>query len=246
MELLKRRTRLDPEFLDERAAGLLVGLKRLRLAARAVEREHELTAQPFAKGVLLDERLELAGQVAGAPGARARRRDALRARPAAFLEPRDLTLRKGLVGEIGQRRAAPELEALSEKARPGLGVTCPAFSSNFSNRWASTCCGSTASEYPGGRVTTDSAPRALRSCEIAFCSDVGAVRGGSRPRGGRSKPPSRRPRRRGVQGAPAPHVVSAPRSGQVSRRSRHRADPAKRMLRVSAMQSFVALRTIPE
>ena len=42
VELLQRRARVDPELLDERAASLLVGLERLGLPPRAVEREHQL------------------------------------------------------------------------------------------------------------------------------------------------------------------------------------------------------------
>ena len=48
-----------PEALDERLPRLAVDLERLGLAARAVEREHLLAAQPLAQRVLGDERLEL-------------------------------------------------------------------------------------------------------------------------------------------------------------------------------------------
>ena len=47
LEPLQRLARLEPELLGERAAALLVDLKRLGLATRAVEREHELRARPL-------------------------------------------------------------------------------------------------------------------------------------------------------------------------------------------------------
>ena len=45
------------------AARGLVGVERLGLASRAVEREHQLAAQPLAQRVLGDQRLELADQL---------------------------------------------------------------------------------------------------------------------------------------------------------------------------------------
>jgi hypothetical protein len=46
-----------------RARGL-VGLERLRLPARAIERQHQLPAQPLAQRLLGDQRLQLADQLA--------------------------------------------------------------------------------------------------------------------------------------------------------------------------------------
>jgi hypothetical protein len=48
LELLERRARLDPESVDEDAPGLLVGLERLGLAARPVQRQDQLPAQTLA------------------------------------------------------------------------------------------------------------------------------------------------------------------------------------------------------
>jgi hypothetical protein len=59
LELLERRARVDPELLDERSARVPVDLERLRLAARAVEREHELGAEALAERVRGDELLQL-------------------------------------------------------------------------------------------------------------------------------------------------------------------------------------------
>ena len=48
MQVLQRRAWVDPELLDEHAAGVMVDLQRLRLATGAVEREHQLPAQALA------------------------------------------------------------------------------------------------------------------------------------------------------------------------------------------------------
>ena len=56
----QQRARLEAELLDEQLPSLAVDLERLRLPAGAVEREHELRAQPLAQRVRADEALELA------------------------------------------------------------------------------------------------------------------------------------------------------------------------------------------
>ena len=50
---------LDAQLLNERPAGVLVGLQRFGLAVRAVERQHLLGAETLAVGVLGDQGLEL-------------------------------------------------------------------------------------------------------------------------------------------------------------------------------------------
>ena len=47
LELAQPLARLDPQLLDQCPAGVLVGLQRVRLAVRAVEREHQLRAEPL-------------------------------------------------------------------------------------------------------------------------------------------------------------------------------------------------------
>ena len=53
------RARLEPELVDQRAPRVGVGLERLRLATAAVQREHQLRAQPLAQRVARDERAQL-------------------------------------------------------------------------------------------------------------------------------------------------------------------------------------------
>jgi len=48
LELLELRARLEAQLVAERLAGLPIGLERVRLPARGVERAHQLSLQPFA------------------------------------------------------------------------------------------------------------------------------------------------------------------------------------------------------
>ena len=64
LELLELRAGLDPEFVDEAGAGILVHLQGLRLPARTIQRQHELPAEGLAERMVADERLERADDVA--------------------------------------------------------------------------------------------------------------------------------------------------------------------------------------
>ena len=59
MQLLERWAGLEPEFADERATRVRVGLEGLRLAPGAVERSHQLGAQALTKRMLTHEHAEL-------------------------------------------------------------------------------------------------------------------------------------------------------------------------------------------
>ena len=67
LQLLERRARVDPELVDERPARILVGVKRLRLPTRPVQRRHQIPPQALAERVLGDQRLELSDQLVVAP-----------------------------------------------------------------------------------------------------------------------------------------------------------------------------------
>jgi hypothetical protein len=54
----------EPQFVGERSPRLLVSAQSLCLPPRSVEGEHQLSAQALAVGVLGDERLEFADQLA--------------------------------------------------------------------------------------------------------------------------------------------------------------------------------------
>ena len=100
-------TRLDAKFVDERPACFSIGLKSLGLTPGAVQGKHELGPQALSKRVAINERFELANRLGvaaeGEPGFDAH----LDRRKAELLELCDLGLRERLVGEIGQRGAAP-------------------------------------------------------------------------------------------------------------------------------------------
>ena len=74
MQLPQLDARLDPELLHERLPRIAIGVERIGLPPRPVEREHELSAQALAEAMLEDERLELGHEVAAVGRARARRR----------------------------------------------------------------------------------------------------------------------------------------------------------------------------
>ena len=106
---------LDPQLLDEPGPGVLIRLKGVGLPVRAVEGEHQLGSQALAVRVLLDQALELTHQLRVAAERQLRLDQQLEARDPQVLEARDLRLRERLVGEVGQRRAAPQRERLLER-----------------------------------------------------------------------------------------------------------------------------------
>ena len=123
LELAELRAGIDAELLDEGLARGAVGGERVRLAARAVEREHELRARALAQRLGLDERLEL-GDELGVTAEREVGVDALLDDDGSqLLEARDLRLRERLVDEVGERRPAPERERLAQR---DLGGGCVA------------------------------------------------------------------------------------------------------------------------
>ena len=122
LEPLQRRPGLDPELLDEQAARLAIGLERRRLAAGAVEREHQLAADPLAQRVRGDERLELGDERAVAAEGEVGVDPLLEQREPELLEPRRLDGGERLEGELRERRAAPERERLVQPRSGSLEV----------------------------------------------------------------------------------------------------------------------------
>ena len=118
LELPERRPGVDAELLDERPAAALEPMQRVGLPAAAVQREHQLAAQAFAKRVLRDERLELRHQLVMAAERQLSVDAILDRRETELLEPGDLALRERLVSQLGQRLPAPERERLAQAGRP--------------------------------------------------------------------------------------------------------------------------------
>jgi hypothetical protein len=113
MEPVQLRTGLHADLLHERGARDTVRRERLRLAAAPVQREHPLRVEPLAQRVRGHERVELGDHV----GVPARGQVGLdgrlgRARPQ-LLQPADLRSGERLVGDVGQRVAAPQRERLA-------------------------------------------------------------------------------------------------------------------------------------
>ena len=107
LELLQIRARLEAELSVELAARLAVCLERLGLAARPVEGEHQLRAQPLAGWVIGNQPLELRDQRLVPPEGEVGVDPILDRDEPPLLESRDLVLGERLVREVGERRAAP-------------------------------------------------------------------------------------------------------------------------------------------
>ena len=63
LQVLQLDSRLETQLTVEKLSAFPVGLEGLRLAAGAVEREHQEPAQPLAKRVFADKRFELGHQL---------------------------------------------------------------------------------------------------------------------------------------------------------------------------------------
>ncbi len=136
MQLAELAARLDAELLDEPAAGRLVDLQRVGLAAGAVEGEHELAAQALLQRMLGGEGFQLADQL-GVLAEREVGLDALcQAVEARLLQAGDLRLGEGLVAEVGQRRARATSRAPRAVARAAAAAS-PAASCRVPSAWAS-------------------------------------------------------------------------------------------------------------
>ena len=111
----------DAELLDERPSRYLVGLERLGLAPGPVEAEHQLAEQTLPQRVLLHQPLQLAGEFGVATGGEIGVDPLLERRQAQLPETSALRLRKRLIGEVGERRPAPQRKCLAQLLRSRLG-----------------------------------------------------------------------------------------------------------------------------
>ena len=114
LEAPDRLARLEAELVESRPVGV-VGAERIGLAARRVERAHDELAGPLAQRMLPDERLELRDDVGGAAELDVGRDPLLPGDEAELVEPPCLGLRPVLEGELGERRATPEVERPKEE-----------------------------------------------------------------------------------------------------------------------------------
>jgi hypothetical protein len=63
LQLLEAGAGVKPEFLGQTVAQILIDVQRLGLAPAAVQRQHQLTAQALAQGVLRHQRAQLTDQL---------------------------------------------------------------------------------------------------------------------------------------------------------------------------------------
>jgi hypothetical protein len=119
LELAKRPARVQAQ-LEELVPGSPVGLERLGLAVRAVEREHELPGQALAHRVVGHQPLELGHQLPMAPQLQVRLDALLQRGDAELLQPGDLGARERLELQAAEWRTAPQRQGIPELPRcPG-------------------------------------------------------------------------------------------------------------------------------
>ena len=123
LEPLERDAGLEPELLAQVVGRPPVGPQRLALAPDAVEREHQLAPEPLAQRMLGDERLRARPTTSPArPSARSASMPLLERSQPQLVEPRGLDRRERFVGEVGERRPAPEGQCLAQEGGRVRGV----------------------------------------------------------------------------------------------------------------------------
>ena len=146
LELLQGRARLEAKVVSQSAPSLAIDLQRLGLTASAVKGEHQLAAQALAERMLSDELVELLEDVVLAPHGEVGLDSLFQRGEVEVLEARDLLLRERVVGEVDERRAAPQAKARGAFSgvvgSPAANASLPS-SSRCRNRSTSRCPGST-------------------------------------------------------------------------------------------------------
>ncbi len=113
VQLLELRPRVDAQLVEQDAARLLVDRERVRLAARAVQREHQQRARPFAECVRGGKSLQLGNDLGCASTVELRLEAVLERVRSELLEPALLAGCEGLELEVDVRAPAPEREPLA-------------------------------------------------------------------------------------------------------------------------------------
>ncbi len=114
LELLQGRPGLEPELVAQRLAGAREHLERRALAVAAVEREHQLPAQPLSARMLRHERLELGHELAFAADRQVGLDAILEHGEPQLFQPGHLRLRERLVPHVLVGGPAPQRERLAE------------------------------------------------------------------------------------------------------------------------------------
>src|SRR5262245_23163940 len=121
LQVPELRTRVEPNLLRQSAACPLEGGKRFGLAARAVEREHQLAEEPLSLRVVTDQRLELADELRPAPDREIGIDPVLERDQPPLLQSLRLSLRERLIEEVRECRPTPEGERGPQRLSRLLG-----------------------------------------------------------------------------------------------------------------------------
>jgi hypothetical protein len=119
LELVQRRPRLQAQFVDEVPARGAVDVQRLRLPPGSIEGEHDQLLQPFASGVALRLRDQRPDQAGVASEAELGCGPHLEGTYSPLVERRGVGAQRGLAGQPGEDRAAPQPERLAGGRRGG-------------------------------------------------------------------------------------------------------------------------------
>ena len=118
--------RLEPELVHQHATRVLVGLERLRLSSGAVERQHQLRTEAFPQGLLSDEVLQLADQLARRPQFELGLDALFERSESRLLQAADLVAGERLECQVLEGGAPPERERGAELLGPltRFGAAC--------------------------------------------------------------------------------------------------------------------------
>ena len=108
---------LDPQILAEASAETAEGPERVRLPARPVQGHHQLLGESLAGGVLASQRFQLADQFGCEPPTEIGLEPELDGLQAQLVEPSNLGLGEGLIGDVGVGTAVPERQCLADDKR---------------------------------------------------------------------------------------------------------------------------------
>ncbi len=118
LELAQVLARLDPELADQGGAGVAIGLQRIGLTARPVQRDHQLAAEALAVRVLGDQRVEPADRLLVSAQRQLGLDQPLERRDAQIGEASGVGGDERLMCDVGQRLAAPSASACSSWGTP--------------------------------------------------------------------------------------------------------------------------------
>ena len=108
LQLAQLRPGLQPELLIQDHPTLPVGLERVGLAARAVEREHQLATDPLPLRMLPHECFELGDELTVSPAGEISVHTPLESVEPQLLQPGNLGQRPRLIAQVAERLTAKE------------------------------------------------------------------------------------------------------------------------------------------